>query len=1331
MVSKHMTYQEVISLAKQLDKWVEKRDYDYREGRLDSDQISMELDRILPKSLVDYFVRVYQGYYADLEKVNSKGIVNNLVLSLGHVLYSVNAKSEKLVSVIHDRCKKLLSDNCIMFPIISAVDSYVPYYVTYNDREEMNQFVDSLIYSFISQVMVGKLQLTIIDSQNHGESAVNFYNVMNKFPYLFGGQFLTESESISDRLCALGNKVESILQDKLGTEYDTVFDYVEQKPDCDLDIELVVLYDFPYGLTDNDMSVIIKLLKYGARCGIYMVIAKGQNMPRLEKLDESQQKLAQWENGNDLVKRLFKIREEMDQVRNRIMIAQRDGDYEKAAELSYDRLPRLYQQLKIEEDEIDKIGRDLCVGIQLNEDTVSFCGLPYRYSPMPDKDHFDAFMTNYTLVYEILADKADVFNPVINSLIESVDDIELEEEINSIKNITEESEKNLGKVPEAEKVFPQRIVIGKVHYPVGIFEGSHGYGMIAENFSDGENGIQFPLVLDTQGNMNLLIEGDNDNVRVGQEFIHNVMWSFLSAMPVTKLNISVFDCERKGNSITPFLEIKKKNSELFDRDIYTSSDGIDEKLRRLNSQIDDCIQNKLGTKYKSIIEYNKDNPARGEVIQLLVINDFPSGFDSRSIDLLLSVLKNGNKCGIYTVIHYNKDIKFSRYDNVDEYIEQIKKCADIIEIKDYACYLHPYHLEVDGYADVSISAEKFAADYFERANAVKSRGVAFQDILDTELFERNAGDSLEIPVGIGDGGETVAVSFGKGQSHHALIAGATGSGKSTLLHTLIMSAMLHYSPDELNLYLMDFKSGTEFKVYDSYRLPHVKCLALDAMQEFGESILEELVNEMNRRSEKFKGEGVSKLGEYVKKSGMAMPRILVVMDEFQILFNDSSNREVAKNCAELAKRIVTEGRAFGIHLLMATQSTKVISGLSLVPGTVDQMRIRIGLKCGDDDARYLFKDNNDVKALEMMKGPIGTAVMNPDYAEEENIGFRVVYCDSDTQDKMLRRIDRKFTSSECTTQIFEGNRTKNLLNVFEETDTLTVETKNVEVEVGELIKVAPPLKLVFDKKKKHNILVCGSDEKMADNIFNLLSLSILLKSKTSKMYCVDGDIILGEDNLMPFYGQFQHRFVNRFSLAVTRGDIIEFINEIYDVYKQKKKGKNDTPIFIGIKNFQFLDIVKQMMKGAYIDESEYLDDNISEDAEDKILKDNHDSIPFFPETYALGAQSSAEELSISEKLIKLIDDGSAYGIYFILTCSDYQDISENMYHENVLSKFPEKFVFALNDVDAGRLIEEIKVTSLRDNTVYYSDSIRNMYQVKPYVFPNAEELEQYLDSLEG
>ena len=47
-----------------------------------------------------------------------------------------------------------------------------------------------------------------------------------------------------------------------------------------------------------------------------------------------------------------------------------------------------------------------------------------------------------------------------------------------------------------------------------------------------------------------------------------------------------------------------------------------------------------------------------------------------------------------------------------------------------------------------------------------------------------------------------------------------GSGKSSLLHAQITNLALHYSPDEIELYLIDFKKGVEFKTYATYELPH-------------------------------------------------------------------------------------------------------------------------------------------------------------------------------------------------------------------------------------------------------------------------------------------------------------------------------------------------------------------------------------------------------------------------------------------------------------------------------------------------------------------------------
>lgn len=536
-----------------------------------------------------------------------------------------------------------------------------------------------------------------------------------------------------------------------------------------------------------------------------------------------------------------------------------------------------------------------------------------------------------------------------------------------------------------------------------------------------------------------------------------------------------------------------------------------------------------------------------------------------------------------------------------------------------------------------------------------------------------------------------------------------------------MSALLHYSPDELHLYLMDFKGGTEFQVYDpgSWRIPHIKLLALDAKQEFGESILEALGDEIEKRSETFKEADVSNLSRYVEKTGTAMPRILVIIDEFQVLFDESSDRKVAQHCASLAKDITTRGRSYGIHLLMATQSTTGFPDLSLSRDTIGQMRIHIGLKCGEADARELF---GDTRALELMKGPIGTAVMNPDYPEGEMFGFRVVFCDESTQREMLQKIAVQFADLPCDTQVFEGNRTTRLLDVYAKQDKADAGTppKHVQVEVGELIKVAPPLCLTFDQKKKHHVVICGGDEKRVDQLFYLLCLGAL-KHPNVRFYCMAGDVLVAEEGSAAYYAQFK-RFGDRFRLAETWGDIIGFVNEIYDLYRKKKKGKDTTILFVGIKNFQWLELVQQMMKGEPIDESEYIDeDEAPAQAADPLgggdgfLDFGVDAMPSDPQ-------------GISAKLLELIDRGSTWGIHFILTCTEAKNIREYMYYgENALSRFPERFLIPpLSDEDAGFLAEEVK---MKNNMVYYTDSVRT-FPMKPYVFPEAEELAAYLDAIE-
>lgn len=1240
-----------------------------------SAKLRSDFDYVMVENqLVDYLCALTNCYASSLPKVNTSATVQNEVLNMCYIDYPVDffMESPIVAGIVKDKFAPFLTDdNVIRLPLIDSVRD-TPVWLIVNDNSSLSAvqaLIHSVMFGMLSSCPVAKLTYTVVDPENRGNSIAPFFDAKKKLPELFGEKIYITRDEVSHKIGELNERIGEILQERLGTRYETVFDYANDNPDYNACAELLVLFDFPKGFDEHTVAELRNILRNGSRCGIYTIISY---MPAPES-----------------------------------------------------NLSTEYKQ---------SLQSILELSTVINQDNENFVlrGLPLRYRPMPQKGDFDKFFSKYMLIFEGLKNRGIAFSPLIRKLADAKDSMELDEHIAKIRSMMQGYEEAYAKVPEADATFPSLVTLGSVMYPADIFSDSVGYRSILESFgagqsADGGSGyVELPLTFDLRNSFNLLLgcpEASHDNMLA---FTHHVIWSFLSFMPVTKVNVCIFDSEQRGNSVIPFLDFRKRSPDTFDQKIYTGQEAMRDRLKQINAQIDEFIQDKLGNRYKDILDYNLNTPNRAEAVTLLVLYDFPGGMDGSCVDLLTNILRNGNKCGVFTIICHNPSIAFSKYEKIDDRLEQISRYCASIDYKDGHYSLLPYNLRINTPKPLDYkTAESFISDYVERSEALKKKGLSFKDILSRDLFSENSSRSLKIPVGVGDGDSIVNITIGEGSSHHGLIAGATGSGKSTLLHTLIMSSMLHYSPDQLHLYLMDFKSGTEFKIYESVKLPHIQLLALDAMQEFGESILENLVSEMEHRGALFKEAGQTSLKGYVQATGKTMPRILVIMDEFQILFNDSTNKKVAMNCAELTKRIVTEGRAFGIHLLMATQSTKVISDLTLSHGTIEQMRIRIGLKCGESDARYLFSDENDAKALAMMKGPIGTAVLNEDYTEQPNIGFRAAYCDEKTQRYYLDLISSRYSDMPYTLQTFEGGRTTKLLDYFAKEGIGKTSELPVKIHMGTLIKVAPPFAITIDKKKKHNLLICGSNERMADTVSGNYIISALL-NENSTVYFIDGDRLVGDDDSCGFYRTLEE-CCPRFKAANDRADIIKFVNEIYQSYLARKKQSSGDAIFVVIKNLQFLDIVKSMFKGETIDESEFMDEEPAEEAAEETF-DNPFAALSAIANFTPSKHSGDDGMPVGSKLLRLIEDGSGFGISFVVTSLEYQSVRENMYYgENILTKFPERIIFSLGENDADSLIENVSVSGLRDNTVYFTDGVKNTFQLKPYVTPTADEVKKLLE----
>ena len=141
----------------------------------------------------------------------------------------------------------------------------------------------------------------------------------------------------------------------------------------------------------------------------------------------------------------------------------------------------------------------------------------------------------------------------------------------------------------------------------------------------------------------------------------------------------------------------------------------------------------------------------------------------------------------------------------------------------------------------------------------------------------------------------------------------------------------------------------------------------------------------------------------------------------------------------------------------------------------------------------------------------------------------------------------------------------------------------------------------------------------------------------------------------------------------------------------------------------------------YIDESEFIETPDAVEVEANPLD------PFAAVNSMFSNKTISENTTVNEKLKKMIDDGSGFGINFVLSSLEYQVVKECMYFgDNLLPKFPERVIFSLGTNDADMLVENVSIAGLRDNTVYYSDRVRNTFQLKPYITPSANDLKQFL-----
>lgn len=378
----------------------------------------------------------------------------------------------------------------------------------------------------------------------------------------------------------------------------------------------------------------------------------------------------------------------------------------------------------------------------------------------------------------------------------------------------------------------------------------------------------------------------------------------------------------------------------------------------------------------------------------------------------------------------------------------------------------------------------------------RARVRTFDDLLPERLWTHRSTSGLQAPVGF-DEGEQVWVMLGDA-SPHMLIGGPSGSGKTNFLYGLLGSLGARYSPDELELYLLDFKEGVSFAQFTPGRrdpswLPHARLVGVNvnADREFGLALLHFLSAEMRRRADAAKYHEVTKLEELRGEDPDGRwPRIVAVIDEFQYLFAQRDG--VSARAAALLEDVARRGRSQGIHLVLASQDVSGIEAFWGKPAIFEQFIVRVALP----KARRVLDDKSNHAAIEL---PRRHAVVNHESGVRHgNRRARIPDATAkNTLDALQRRLWQRRAATATPPRLFDGSLLPEL-STMEDFARLSPDDSGAPPKalLGQVIDVAGTAAAVrLARSPGRNIAVIGSTVRDAASVLGAAALSLARQHK--------------------------------------------------------------------------------------------------------------------------------------------------------------------------------------------------------------------------------------------
>lgn len=578
-----------------------------------------------------------------------------------------------------------------------------------------------------------------------------------------------------------------------------------------------------------------------------------------------------------------------------------------------------------------------------------------------------------------------------------------------------------------------------------------------------------------------------------------------------------------------------------------------------------------------------------------------------------------------------------------------------------------------------------------------------------------------------DGAKLLKTSM-EGIETFGFVYGATRSGKSTFLHTLITSVMLTMHPDDVEIWLVDFKM-TEFNRYIGCLPPHVRYIMLEDSPEMVEDLINRLMEVYQKRQrDRFSPRKWTAMKDVPKDEYITS--VFVIIDEFNVM-SSILNQDGEEDYRADMEFLITKAAAFGIHILFSSQNfSSGLGGLSTTAkgnigwraalwGTADEKNetLALGARTERDSLlistlerfHVLVRRQTDSQGNQLDHGK----VLFPSAPEQERlikmVRNAVHTCEIFDPDDTGKYISKK-------PEIYDGRSYKS----FEDHRMQMRALKNACEQGDDRIIALYPgqprrMRIVQPVEMRpfigENLLIVGNPRQTDDMVSLILSL---IESGTDQMNDCEVDILLA--------GTYQP-FVSAADLAGKKAavyrDVQDMKNCLRRIIQSIEQGcLMKTLILIP-------DLLEHNQRKDDNDEHKQWktddDESVAGDWDDENLPETVEDVQKWFEEDAAGEDSDKiptdkEDTSLSSMADWLLRNGPKNGCHIIsILKSSYElanaDINRDLYRHRIFFSAPRDDTF-----EYVRRGESQKIEIMPPHTFRYSNDMESV-SYRPYVHP--------------